>query len=1198
MAAEHNHEHQAVEQTCLAEDILDVAGRLCALLLLCGFEGYTIAPGGDRDESYTSGFVPLDDLGKAPADPSRELLTSALSTKLFEAAGERRFVPRHRQIAEFLAGRYLAKLIRGGLPARRVVALMAGTSDGRVVTALRGLSAWLAAHPGEGRRQLIDADPVGVGLYGDLGGFSTEDRECLLRSLAEFAARGPLFGHAWQDGRADGYREDTAWAFRSLASADMVESIRNLLHSPTGETHRNRTAAFVSGVLAEAEESEKPSLAALTPDLMTILRDADRPSWVTTRALNAYIHIAAPDDQATGALTAVLDAIHDGTLADPDDELRGTLLEHLYPHRLSPADVWRYLRSRNSIELVGRYWRFWTHSLLGQSTDRHTAELLDALSEDLERLVPTLHHSHFGDLPYQLLERGLKASGETLETEHLLDWLTTTGRMQGAPMRAEPARFVRRWLESRPQIQKAVFLVWLRRQVTQEPDRPHRYWSCDALHRSELPGDFGLWCLDQATALEDSEPALAQELLSQAYMAVADPSIGEGLTLAVVRERAGKGVLARHLDALHDRSSTSRAEDNEGHRELDELSEQRREAQRQRQQDWAKKLRSELDDLRNNRFFAPNLHTLAQVYLGIVADADQATSPRRRLRDFIGGDEILVDAVMAAIRGAVMRDDVPEVDETVALQSESKHSWLAYPVLASLHLLDEEDPDGLDRIDDDRKRSALAIRYCVPSGDTAQPWHERWFRQEPELVLEVLFRCAVPAVRSGEEFVPCLNALDSFTGHDDSVPALAFNESTGQFEARTPAPRFGGRDDRVHEVRLRLLEAFPTRSSNRQLPVLDRLLTKALDHPDKAALLALAQRKQASKSMPVAQRVRWWVTDSLIVQGTRLKQLKADLAESEIRVRHLAEFLRYVWDRHGSRGSILATIRDPSTLSEMIEILGRWCSAPQYASGFVTLEMDMSDLISKLIGQLGSEPGDEAQQALAGLAQQPELEGWHPHLKWAQEEQSVIHRDASYSHPAIDQVQDTLNDGSPADAADLRALLEDRLKDICEYLRGGNSDFWRQFWNEDPHRRLTGAKPEDSCRDALLANLQLRLPEEVDAVREGSYAADTRADIRANCRRFNVPIEIKKDSHPDLWRAMRDQLMAKYTTDPATDGYGIYLVLWFADAKKPVTRNPDGIRPSAPEELRQRLEQDLTAEEARKISVIVMDVTKPGEPPG
>lgn len=175
----------------------------------------------------------------------------------------------------------------------------------------------------------------------------------------------------------------------------------------------------------------------------------------------------------------------------------------------------------------------------------------------------------------------------------------------------------------------------------------------------------------------------------------------------------------------------------------------------------------------------------------------------------------------------------------------------------------------------------------------------------------------------------------------------------------------------------------------------------------------------------------------------------------------------------------------------------------------------------------------------------------------------------------------------------MAALLEDRLDDACEDLRGGNSDFWRQFWNEDRHGRVTAAKPEDSCRDAILANLQLRLPEDVDAVREGSYAASTRSDIRAGCRGFNVPVEIKKDSHPNLWRAMQDQLVAQYTTDPTTDGYGIYLVLWFADPDKPATRHPDGSRPSTPAELQRRLEHQLTPHQARKIDVMVMDVTKP-----
>jgi len=53
-------------------------------------------------------------------------------------------------------------------------------------------------------------------------------------------------------------------------------------------------------------------------------------------------------------------------------------------------------------------------------------------------------------------------------------------------------------------------------------------------------------------------------------------------------------------------------------------------------------------------------------------------------------------------------------------------------------------------------------------------------------------------------------------------------------------------------------------------------------------------------------------------------------------------------------------------------------------------------------------------------------------------------------------------------------------------------------------------------------------------------------------------------------------------------------VLWFGDGR--VQTPPDGSRPSTPEELEQRLVQYLTEEERLKISVIVMDVSKPKRP--
>ena len=125
--------------------------------------------------------------------------------------------------------------------------------------------------------------------------------------------------------------------------------------------------------------------------------------------------------------------------------------------------------------------------------------------------------------------------------------------------------------------------------------------------------------------------------------------------------------------------------------------------------------------------------------------------------------------------------------------------------------------------------------------------------------------------------------------------------------------------------------------------------------------------------------------------------------------------------------------------------------------------------------------------------------------------------------------------------------------------------------------------------------LRQRLPEEVDAQPEGRYANDRRADIRISCRDFQVPVEIKKDAHPNVWSALRDQLIARYTRDPATGGCGIYLVLWFGKSAEQRGRRvpppPTGTAARSPGELRERLEATLTREEKRKITVCAMDVS-------
>ena len=277
-------------------------------------------------------------------------------------------------------------------------------------------------------------------------------------------------------------------------------------------------------------------------------------------------------------------------------------------------------------------------------------------------------------------------------------------------------------------------------------------------------------------------------------------------------------------------------------------------------------------------------------------------------------------------------------------------------------------------------------------------------------------------------------------------------------------------------------------------------------------------------------------------------------------------------------------------LRDAIKMLGRWRRATEQ-SGYETRVTSASEQVHGSIDALSSQTDTSAVRALTELIDDPSLGQWRDQLVWARQRQNAALRDRTYVPPNLEQVLNTLRDSLPANAGDLTALLSDRLDDISRDLRGGNSNIWRQFWNVDEHGRPTEPRPENTCRDALLETLRRRLPSGGDLQPEAQYAAGTQADLRFSFGNFKVPIEIKKNSHSELWSALHRQLINKYTTDPDSSGHGIYLVLWFGADK--TTSPPDGNRPATTGKLRARLEELLDPDESRKVSVIVLDVTKP-----
>ena len=270
MVREHNEEHQAAQESNsppVPDQLLDAAGHLCAVQLISGVAGYTLR--GHADGEYPT----LDQCDSG----SLEMLRYALATKLFKGISDNRFAPIHRHIAEFLGARHLAQIIERDLPARRVIALITG-EDGTVVTEMRGLSAWLSAHCEDVRTDLIERDPIGVGLYGDIREFSTDEKRALLESLNREASR---LDSVWR----------MAAAFGALATPDMESVLNAILSDSNRDRDHQMFTDFVLRVLGEG--GPLPNLSEL---LLEIVRDDTRWPRVNYAALDAFIHCSEIED--------------------------------------------------------------------------------------------------------------------------------------------------------------------------------------------------------------------------------------------------------------------------------------------------------------------------------------------------------------------------------------------------------------------------------------------------------------------------------------------------------------------------------------------------------------------------------------------------------------------------------------------------------------------------------------------------------------------------------------------------------------------------------------------------------------------------------------------------------------------------------------------------------------------------------------
>ena len=1134
LVRETNGEHLAAKPSAAeAEPLLWASGRLCAVQLLSGSAGYTLPDRAEPDDEYPS----LSVIGDDPDGRARQVL----GTRLFVGVTEGKLAPTHRQIAEFLAARHVSVLVDEVLPLARVLALISGF-DGEVMPGFRNFLSWLAVHNKRSRKSIIRLDPSGLIYTGDRETYSTDEKREIVLNLRREWTHNPYCSRSM--GKVSG--------FGRIVSPELEGTFKEIL-SDTDRNHEHQCyVLLLTQMLADGAP-----LPTASEVLLDIVRDVSWYPSVRSGALSVLTRYSDEGCLESAVLEILVREIDDGSIVDADDELLGILLKSLYPRVLSMKQVLKHLREPKLKTMIGEYSRFWTEHVRRESTSEQLAELLDGIAGNRDHCRKFMsgeigRNTRMAQLLKEAFEEVLRPGRGPVAAERLYDWLGMFSENEGQAFDIDVAR-----LRSR--------LVWDEKLL--KDLIAHGVGECVAVGDdcTEVidwrlggvrPFRYGRWCLEKALTAEN--PKAAAFYLRELHVCVTDGRRAEGLTIESVRGAlAGNASLREEFERM-----PKAAADTNGHRTASTLQEST-DGKEEIRPDSFVPVEKEPSTPDWREVGPRDLHRAAEAYLGIDENAKGGTA-LKRLAEFARQSRFSTDVLREAMEQSVHRANLPECDDVVRLFDEKQVNLLVLPLMAGLHSLEKSGRLSVTDLDEGLRRLAVTILYTLPQQlvdpdnvDGIRTYRPEWFqhllRDSPALVSDVLCRTALRKLETGIQQPTELYEMATAADH----------EAVAKLEA------------------LRVLEQFPKAETEASLLGLCWTLRAAFACCDWSTAERVIRERLERGGLEASER-SCRVAAGYLIAPERFREEFQTLVTHREELKWLAEFLSVKRLRLNFASHFGA---------EDVVLLVATVGLAYRKQG---LTQDVYWSIADAISVLEKDASDAAVEALERLAEAQDAEPWMPAIKSTREMQARRRRENEYRHSSIGKVVLTLGNGNPANAGDLAALVLDQLTEIAAKIRHGSTNDWRQHWNVDEYNRAIDPKPEDACRDAILSDLQERLePLGVDAQPEGAYADDKRADIRVSFDNFDVPVEIKRSCHEDLWTAIQTQLIAKYTRSPGASGCGIYLVFWFGDEDECKPTKYSGWIPQSTDELRGKLQELVPEDKKNLISICITDVSVP-----
>jgi hypothetical protein len=1122
------------------ETLLTAAGYLFSVLLLSDKTGIALYES-DKSERFSL----IDDLKPRNSNEAYEAVKKSLF--VLSSSSERRLEPNHRSIAEYLSARWIAYQIdRAGLSVHRIQNLVFGF-DRRTVAGLRGLYGWLATLSEKARTAMIEADPLTVLLYGDARSLSPTVKRHLLKSLIVEIEKNPSIV-------SDLRRSNQEISFfEESIETDFLQ----LIDTSARDDKAQRVTLFFIMLLSKVQVSAR-----LRNVLLEIVKDDTRWEVIRHHALAEWLTEANKNDSAIAEALRLLEAINNQQISDPDDDLVTLLLERLFPHTITSADLLDYLHPRKHKSYFGSYWRFWLDTVQGVLTDpaniNELAKLLDELARRTELVDLQNGDSFIPNVTERLIVNGVRAIGDEITDERLLNWLSI-GLDQFGDMYRNDGYWqpLSNWFSMRPERYKGVVAALYIRSTSTASPRKNIVINEGVLRGILRPSDMAIWHWEQLVNTQNEE--LKRQHFEEVMGELKSGHEVKGLTLddiiSWVSQDAGRADwLKPHLYVnLQDWRLKSF---------------QHRQNQLLAKRNFGQKLRS---DLGSSTPIVPAVNSLAElagVWLSRFTEVVGET-PLSRFQDLFPDDyEGMYSFAKQSFYDCPAKQHLPLANEIVDAYLSSKVHNVVWPCLIGMDLRWEQGFACIDELPEESLRSVICFRLAYHR-KMPPDWFSYLALSRPSVVAEVFIEFASRILIAKHDDSYCIHELES-TSASQTHP------------------------DPYVEVRLlvvpTLLRDFPLRALPSQLHDLKSLLRVATSHladelPD------LVGYRLAKKSLDSSQRVIWLTTGALVNPNLYVEKLRDYAGGTWQRVEIITQFLSREIPRIQPDSEARAYL-----LCQLIEIYYPFAQGDEsgmLSIGKSPLHLDIE--LNTLLSAFSNETSQAAIEQIEALLALPKMRRIEYSLKRVLYEMRQRVREQAFTFLPMQQVIDVLQNKIPTNAADLFALALDSLTDIEVEIRASPNNLYKHFWSHKRHGHEGYHKDEDSCRDALLTLLEVKLhPFGIYCEKEGYYVNDKRADIKLSSgTAISLPIEIKGAWHEDLWTSAENQLIKQYAIDPEANGHGIYLVFWFGDIHRKPPVGDGGTYPTSPTELETRLQTMIPIEHSGKVKVRVIDVSWP-----